>query len=71
MHVVGHQRIGVQPAAALAQRLAEPVAVGVVVLLGEKAGLAIVAALHDVQRHAIEVDAGAAGHAVTLDHRGE
>jgi len=38
----------------------------VVVLLGEEAGFAVVAALHDVQGLAIEVDAGAAGHGITV-----
>jgi hypothetical protein len=32
------------------------------VLLREEARRAVVAALHDVQRQAVEVDAGAAGH---------
>jgi hypothetical protein len=34
-----------------------------VIFLGEKARLAVVAALDDVQRDTVEVDAGAAGHA--------
>ena len=41
---------------------AQPVQVGVVILFSEEAGFAVVAALHDMQRDAIEVDAGAAGH---------
>jgi hypothetical protein len=32
------------------------------VLLGEEARRAVVAALHDVQRQAVKVDAGPAGH---------
>ena len=41
--------------------LALLVQVTAVVFLAEEAGLAIVAALHDVQRHAIEVNAWATG----------
>ena len=52
------------------QRLGEPVQVGVVILLGEKAGLAVVAALHDMQRNAIEMKAGATGHVLARDHWG-
>jgi len=36
------------------------------VVLGEEAGLAVVPALHDVQGDAVEVNAGATGHAVML-----
>jgi hypothetical protein len=46
----------------LVQRFVQPVQVGVVVLFGEVAGLAVVAALHDVQRDCVYVYAGAAGH---------
>ena len=62
MHVIGHQYIGVQRAICFLQRFAEPMEVALVVLLREKARLAIVAPLDDVEGNAIEVDAGAAGH---------
>ena len=55
-----------QGAVLLAQRFVQPVQVGVVVLFGEEAGLAVVAALHDVQRDCVYEDAGAAGHGRTL-----
>ena len=45
----------------LGQRLAQPVAVAVIILFGKKTGLAIVTALDDVQRHAVKMDAWAAG----------
>ena len=64
--MVGHQGVGVQGAVCLGQGVFQPVQVGVVVLLGEEAGFAVVAALHDVQGLTIEVDAGAAGHGITL-----
>jgi hypothetical protein len=38
------------------------VQVAAVVLFTKEAGFAVVPALHDVQRHAIKVNAGAAGH---------
>jgi hypothetical protein len=38
------------------------VPVSVVVVLGEKTGIPIVAALHDVQRNAGKMEAGAARH---------
>jgi hypothetical protein len=52
-----------QSAVLFVQRFAQPVQVGVIVLFGKEAGLAVVTALHDVQRDSINVDAGAAGHA--------
>ena len=50
-----------QGAVLLAQRFVQPVQVGVVVLFGEEAGLAVVAALHDVQRDCVYVCAGGGG----------
>jgi hypothetical protein len=38
------------------------VQVAAVVLFAEETRLTVVASLHDVQRHAIKVNAGAAGH---------
>ena len=64
--MIGHEDVGMQPAFRLAQRFAQPVQVARIVFLGEEAGFAVVAALHDVQRYTIEVDAGAAGHAIML-----
>lgn len=64
MHVVGHQRVGVQRAAGLRERFAQPVQIAVIVFFGEEAGFAVVAALDDVQRDTVEVSARAAGHAV-------
>ena len=46
----------------IVSRLFEPVEVAVVVLYGEKAGLAIDAALDDVQRCFGELDTGATWH---------
>jgi hypothetical protein len=37
-----------------------------IVLVAEEAGFPVVAALHDVQGHAMEVDAGVAGHGPML-----
>jgi hypothetical protein len=71
MHVVGHQRVGVQPCLLPLERLAKPVQVGVVVLLCEEAGLAVVAALHDVQRHSVDMAARAARHGETLGLPGQ
>jgi len=66
VHVVGHQDIGVQGAMFFVQGFVKPVQVGVVVLFGEEARLAVVTALHDVQRDVVEVDSGAAWHKQTL-----
>jgi hypothetical protein len=60
--MVGHQHVGVQLRLGFPQRLAGPMQAGSKVLLREEARRAVVAALHDVQRQADEVDAGAAGH---------
>ena len=50
MDMVGHQHIGVNRTAAIASRFFEPMEVALVILLGEEAGLAVDAALNDVQR---------------------
>lgn len=60
--MVSHERVGMQRAAFLFKRLAQPVKVGPVIFFGEEAGLTVVSALHDVQRYAIKVDARATGH---------
>ena len=49
-------------AAAIASRFFQPMEVTVVVLFGEKAGLAIDAALNDVQRNFGELETRAAWH---------
>lgn len=45
----------------------DPVQVPAVVFLAEDARLAIMAALYDVKRQAIEIDTRSAGHARILD----
>ena len=69
VHVVGHEDVGVDGTAPIASRLFEPVEVAVVVLFSEKAGLAIDAALDDVQRGFGELDAGATGHVSGLENQ--
>ena len=48
------------------KRLAQPVKIGLVVFFAEEAGLAVMSPLHDVQRNAIKVDAGASGHVIII-----
>ena len=55
MGMIRHQHVGVQVAVLRAQRLVEPVKMGLVVLRGKAAGRALVAALHDVQRESDEM----------------
>jgi len=62
MHVIGHQGIGMQLRSLAPQRLAQPVQVGVAILFRKEASLAVVAALNQVQRHTVEVEAGATRH---------
>jgi hypothetical protein len=62
MHVIGHQYVGAQLHHGFPQRLADPMQSGVKVLLREEARREFVAALHDVQRQAVEADTGAARH---------
>lgn len=52
------------------ERRVRPVQLGVVVLLGEEAGLTIVAGRHDVQGNTVEMRSGAAEHDPTLDYSG-
>jgi hypothetical protein len=51
MHMIGHEHIGVQGAVAFVQCFAQPMAVRRIVFFTEKTGVAIMAALNDVQRH--------------------
>jgi hypothetical protein len=62
MHVIGHEHVGVQGTTRFLQGRIEPVQIAVVVLVGKEARFAVAAALNDVQRYAIEVDAGSAWH---------
>ncbi len=64
MHVVGHQRVGVQRNLLAQQCLPQPVQVALVALFTEEACFAVMAPLNYVQRQAIEVDAWAAGREV-------
>ena len=66
MDVVGHQRVGVKRAVLFLQRFAQPVEVCLIILFAEEARFAVVPALHEVQRHAIKMDARAAAHAAII-----
>jgi hypothetical protein len=66
MHMVGHQDIGMQLAILTLQSFSQPAQIGEAVLVIKKAGRAIVAALDDVQRHAVNVDALSPRHATSL-----
>ena len=57
MDMVGHQRIGMELATAGFQCLRKPLALRVVIVLAEEAGVPIVASLHNVQRQARKMDA--------------
>ena len=59
--VVGHQRVGVKRALLFLQRFAQPVEVCLIIFFAKEARLAVVPALHDVQRYAIKMDAGRRG----------
>lgn len=63
VHMIGHEHIGMQRTASFTQRLAKPVEIGFVIVFAEEAGLAIMAALHDVQRHTIQMNTCSTGHA--------
>jgi hypothetical protein len=62
MDMVGHQHIGMNAAARLARVLGQPVQVDAVIVLGKETGLAVVAALYQVQRDARQGKAGATRH---------
>jgi hypothetical protein len=62
VHMVGHQRVGVDGATPALRSLRQPAKIGPVVALGEKDGLAVMAALDDVRRDACVKEAGLAGH---------
>ena len=63
--MIGHQRIGMKLTFVNCQRFAEPVQVACVVLLAKEAWLAVVPALHDVERDTILLDAGTPWRSVT------
>ena len=50
VHMVGHQCIGVDGAAAIASRFFKPMEVALIILLGKEARLAIDSALNNVER---------------------
>ena len=54
--------ISMQSTAAGLASLAQPFAIGEVILFGKETSVAIMPALHDVQGKAGEMDAGATGH---------
>ena len=60
--MVGHLHIGVQLATRCLERLAQPFAVGKLIVLREKTGIAIMAPLNDVQGLIGKVDSGATRH---------
>lgn len=66
MHVVVHQDIVMKLATAAFQGFAQPVAIGVIVVLAEETGCPVMVSLHDVQRQTWEMDARTAGYAVNL-----
>lgn len=57
IRIVGHQNAGVQATFAFRQRFAQPVRVTPVIILAKEAWLPIVAALDNVQRDTIKLDA--------------
>lgn len=54
--MVGHEYVGVQAALRLGQCFAQPVQITAVVVLTKEARLAIVSALHGVQRLVVQVN---------------
>ena len=61
MHVIGHQHESVQPAVVPIQCFPEIAEVTVVVILGEEAGIAVVAALDHMLGNARQTEARFAG----------
>ena len=62
MDMIGHQRIGVDRAAMLACGSSQPVEVDPVIAVVEKDRLSVVAALHDMRRHAGEEETTLPSH---------
>ena len=63
MNVIVHQHISVQSAACIQQRFAQQGDIALSIVLVEKAGQAVVAALDDVLRNAGQVESWLSGHA--------
>ena len=63
--MVGHENVGVNLATVAPGSITEPF-LGQIVGRGKKARLTVVAALHNVQRHAIKVNTGVTGHGAML-----
>ena len=59
--MIGHQCIGMKLTFVVCQRFTQPLQEAGVVLLTKEAWLAVVPALHDVERDTIELDAGLPG----------
>lgn len=57
MSVIRHQLVGVQGAAFFFQGFAEPVEVSVIIFFRVKTSLAVMLALHNVQRNFIQMSA--------------
>ena len=62
VHMVGHQRVGMDHAALAPCHVAQFAAIAEVVGVGEETGLAVVAALDDVLRNTGKIDAQWTGH---------
>ena len=66
VHMIGHQRVGMQLTFVVYQRFTQPVQVAGIVALAKEAWLAVVSALHDVERDTIDLDAGTPGNNMRL-----
>jgi hypothetical protein len=62
MHMVRHQRISMNPAAGLARVLEQPIQIAAIIFIGEKARLAVVAALDKMDGNIGQGNSGATGH---------
>lgn len=62
VHVVVHQHPAMQLATGVVQGIGQQVQVGAAVQVIQEAGQAVVAALHDVLRDAVQIEAGLSGH---------
>lgn len=60
--MVGHEHIGMHPAAGLAGVFAQPIQIQAVILIGKETSLAVVAALDEVKWDVRQREAGAARH---------
>ena len=67
--MVRHEHIGVDMAGVVAGVLLQPMEIEVVILVGEKAGLAIVPTLNDMKRYVGKNEAGATGHGELVKHQ--